>query len=126
MLYEVITIQLLAQEIYPKLSSHIDEIRLDKRYFDRVKVVYENKDKFNLNDEQAFLLESVYQGFVRSGANLPEDKKEELKKINQELSTLTLKYEQNVITSYSIHYTKLYEATAALICRQLQTKRVNS
>jgi peptidyl-dipeptidase Dcp len=91
-------LQVLAQEIYPKLSMHGDEIRLDPRYFARVKTVYENKEKFSLNEEQLFLLESDYKGFVRSGAALPEDKKEILKGINQELSGLTLKFSQNVLS----------------------------
>lgn len=90
-------IQQLAQEIYPKLSAHYDEINLDPRYFERFKAVYDNKEKFGLNEEQLFLLESDYKGFVQSGAALPEDKKEELKKINQELSGLTLKFSQNVL-----------------------------
>ncbi|MBU8892456.1 MAG: M3 family metallopeptidase [Bacteroidales bacterium] len=90
-------VQILAQEIYPKLSAFGDEIRLDPRSFERMKVVYENKDKFNLNDEQLFLLENGYKGFIRSGAALPEDKKEILKQINQELSSLTLKFGQNIL-----------------------------
>ena len=90
-------IQALASEIYPKLSAHYDEISLDPRAFERFKVVYENKDKYNLNEEQLFLLESGYRGFVRSGAALPEDKKEILKGINQKLSGLTLKFSQNVL-----------------------------
>ena len=90
-------IQQLAQEIYPKLSAHYDEINLDPRYFERFKAVYDNKEKFDLNDEQLFLLEGDYKGFVQSGAALPEDKKEELKKINQELSGLTLDYSQNIL-----------------------------
>ncbi|MGC9373602.1 MAG: M3 family metallopeptidase [Bacteroidales bacterium] len=90
-------IQQLAQEIYPKLSAHYDEINLDPRYFERFKAVYDNKEKFDLNEEQLFLLESDYKNFVQSGAALPEDKKEELKKINQELSSLTLNYRQNVL-----------------------------
>ena len=90
-------LQQLAQEIYPKISAHYDEINLDPRYFERFKAVYDNKEKFDLNDEQLFLLESDYKGFVQSGAALPEDKKEELKKINQELSGLTLNYSQNIL-----------------------------
>ncbi|MFO7828850.1 MAG: M3 family metallopeptidase [Bacteroidales bacterium] len=91
------TIQKLAQEIYPKISAHYDEIRLDPRNFERFKVVYENRDQFDLNEEQLFLLESNYKSFVQSGAALPEDKKEELKTINQELSGLTLKFSQNIL-----------------------------
>ena len=90
-------IQALEQELYPKLSAHYDEIGLDPRYWERVKIVYENKDKFNLNEEQTFLLENTYKGFIRSGAALPEDQKEILKQINQELSGLTLKFSQNVL-----------------------------
>ncbi|HKL09069.1 MAG TPA: M3 family metallopeptidase, partial [Bacteroidales bacterium] len=90
-------LQELARELSPKLSAHYDEISLDPRYFERYKTVYENKENFDLNDEQLFLLESGYKGFVQSGAALPEDKKEELKKMNQELSGLTLQYSQNIL-----------------------------
>ncbi|HAF29190.1 MAG TPA: peptidase M3 [Bacteroidales bacterium] len=90
-------LQALAQEIYPKLSAHGDEIGLDPRFFERIKVVYENKDKYNLTAEQIFLLENDYKSFLRSGAALPEDKKEILKGINQELSSLTLHFSQNVL-----------------------------
>jgi peptidyl-dipeptidase Dcp len=90
-------IQTLAQDIYPKLSAHEDEITLDPRYFERVKVVYKNKEKFNLNAEQLFLLEDKYKEFIRNGADLAKDEKEVLMKINQELSTLTLKFSQNVL-----------------------------
>jgi peptidyl-dipeptidase Dcp len=90
-------LQALAQEIYPKLSAHGDEIGLDPRFFERIKVVYENKDKYNLTAEQIFLLENDYKSFLRSGAALPEDKKEILKGINQELSSLTLQFSQNVL-----------------------------
>ena len=90
-------LQALAQEIVPKLSAHGDEIRLDPRYFERIKKVYENKDQYNLTEEQVFLLENDYKSFIRSGADLPADKKEILKGINQELSGLTLKFSQNVL-----------------------------
>ncbi len=90
-------IQTLAQQIYPKLSAHNDEISLDPRYWEKVKIVYAKKDKFNLNEEQTFLLENKYKQFIRRGADLPEDKKEVLMKINQELSSLTLKFSQNVL-----------------------------
>jgi peptidyl-dipeptidase Dcp len=90
-------IQTLAQEMYPKLSAHSDEINLDPRYWERIKTVYTNKEKFSLNEEQSFLFENVYKGFIRSGADLSEDNKEILKEINQELSSLTLKFSQNVL-----------------------------
>lgn len=90
-------LQQLAQEIYPKLSTHRDEIRLNPKLFERIKVVYKNKDKFDLTEEEKFLLENFYKGFIRSGADLPDDKKEKLKEINQKLSSLTLNFSQNVL-----------------------------
>ncbi len=90
-------LQVLQQELSPKLSAHGDEIGLDPRYWERIKTVYENKDNFELNEEQSFLLENLYKGFIRNGAALPEDKKEILKGINQEFSSLGLKFSQNVL-----------------------------
>ncbi len=55
------------------------------------------RSKFNLNPEQKFLLENLYKGFVRNGANLGKQDQDTLKKINQELSVLTVKFNQNVL-----------------------------
>jgi len=60
--------QMIQMEISPKLSAHSDEIRLDPRYFERVKSVYENREKFNLSDEDSFILENMYKGLVWNGA----------------------------------------------------------
>jgi len=69
----------IAQEISPKLSAHRDEISLNPILFKKVKFVYENKANFKLTEEQVFLLENLYKDFIRSGADLADDKKEELK-----------------------------------------------
>jgi peptidyl-dipeptidase Dcp len=90
-------LQAIAKEISPKLSLHLDEIYLNEKLFEKVKAVYQQKEKLNLNSEQAKLLEETYKQFVRSGANLPKEKKEEMKKINEELSILTLQFGDNVL-----------------------------
>lgn len=87
----------LAEEISPLLSEHSDNISLNPGLFRRVKAVYDQQDKSQLSDEQEFLLENVYKDFVRSGANLPAEQQTELKDINQQLSTLTLKFDQHVL-----------------------------
>jgi len=87
----------LAEEISPLLSEHSDNISLNPGLFKRVKAVYDQQDKSQLSDEQEFLLENVYKDFVRSGANLPAEQQTELKDINQQLSTLTLKFDQHVL-----------------------------
>ncbi|MFP3859692.1 MAG: M3 family metallopeptidase, partial [Bacteroidales bacterium] len=89
--------QELAQEMSPELSSHRDAISMNADLFERIKTVYENKDDFDLDEEESFLLEDIYLDFVRSGANLSEEKKEKLKDINRKLSSLTQEYGQNVL-----------------------------
>ncbi len=89
------SLQEVAREVSPMLSEHRDEIALNAKLFERIKTVYENRDQFDLNQEQSYLLENIYKNFVRNGANLPDDKKDELKEINQKLSSLTLEFGQN-------------------------------
>lgn len=90
-------IQALVKELSPILSAHRDEIRLDPRLFDRIKEVYEQKDDLSLESDQLYLLENLYSGFVRNGANLEGEAKEELKEINKKLSTLGVQFSQNLL-----------------------------
>ncbi len=87
----------IAKKITPILSRHEDEIYMNEKLFQRIKAVYEKRDSLNLTQEQKTVLEKYYQDFVRGGAGLPPDKKEQLKKINEELSLLTLKFGENVL-----------------------------
>lgn len=90
-------LQSLAKDIYPALSKHGDEITMNPQLFEKVKTVYEQKDQLALNSEEYKLLEETYKNFVRSGANLSADKKEELKNINEQLSLLTLQFGDNML-----------------------------
>lgn len=91
------SLQNLQMEISPKLAAFRDEINLNPDLFKKVKYVYDNQVRFNLNPEQEFLLENLYKGFVRNGANLGKQDQDTLKKINQELSVLAVKFNQNVL-----------------------------
>lgn len=91
------SLQAIEVEISPKLAAFNDEIRLNPELFKRVKSVYENQSKFNLTPEQQYILENLYKGFIRNGANLNKQDQDTLRKINQELSVLTVKYSQNVL-----------------------------
>jgi peptidyl-dipeptidase Dcp len=91
------TLQAIAQEVAPDLSKHNDNIFLNAKLFARVKSVWDNQINFKLNPEQAKLLERKYKAFLRSGANLSDKDKERLRKINEELSVLALKYGENVL-----------------------------
>ncbi len=101
-------IQELAKEISPMFSSHSDNIYLNRELFERVDEVYNQIDELDLNPEQKRLLEKTHLGFVRSGANLEEEKQERFREINERLSVLTLQFGQNVLAetnSFELHIT---------------------
>lgn len=91
------SMQAIAKQLSPKLSSHKDAINLNPQLFERIEIVYDKADKEQLTDEQLFILENLYRGFVRSGATLPDDKKGRLMEINKELSLLGLQFRENVL-----------------------------
>ena len=87
----------LAMTISPALSSHSDSILLNKDLFARIKTLYNQKDSLGLSTEQERLLNETYKGFVRSGANLSDSEMKRLVDINSSLSTLSVKFDQNVL-----------------------------
>ena len=90
-------IQEIAQEVSPLLSEFGNDVRLNQDLFERIKVVYNQKDSLNLNDEQTYLLEKKYKGFSRNGANLNEEDKNKLREIDKQLAMLSLQFGQNVL-----------------------------
>ncbi|WP_024772080.1 M3 family metallopeptidase [Aquimarina macrocephali] len=90
-------IQKIAQEASPLLSEFSNDIALNLDLFKRIEVVYKQKESLDLNPEQSRLLEKRYKSFSRNGANLPDEKKEKLREIDKELSTLSLKFGENVL-----------------------------
>ncbi len=90
-------IQDIAQEVAPMMSAHGDNISLNMELFNRIKEVYEQRETLSLTEEQAMLLKETYEGFVRNGAALPEEKQERFREINKELSLLTLEFGQHVL-----------------------------
>lgn len=90
-------LQAIAKETAPNLSAHYDNISLNEKLFARVQTLWKNRLNLNLNAEQLKLLENRQKSFVRSGANLAEADKDKLRKINAELSLISLKYAQNIL-----------------------------
>jgi peptidyl-dipeptidase Dcp len=87
----------LSKELSPLQSKHRDDISLNEKLFERVKKVYDNKDKFNLTEEEKRLLDNSYKGFIRNGAALPPEEKEKLRNINKELSMLSVQFGENML-----------------------------
>ena len=91
------TLQKINRELSPMLSKHRDDISLNDSLFQRIKSVYENSDKFNLNEEEKKVLDNTYKNFVRSGAALSPEDKGKLRMINQEASILSVQFGQNLL-----------------------------
>ena len=90
-------LQELAEKIMPALTEHSNNINLNEKLFQRVKTVYEQKAKLNLTTEEQTLLQDTYDNFVRRGANLTGQQKEEYRRLTNELSKLTLQFSQNLL-----------------------------
>jgi len=88
-------LQNISKEVAPLRAKHNDDINLNKALFARIKQIYEKKESLRLTPEQATLLENYFLRFVRSGANLNDGDKEQLRTINEELSNLYVKFRQN-------------------------------
>ena len=106
----------LAQKLQPILTKHANDVRLNKRLFERIKAVY---DLYNnpvegapapreLSAEEQRLLEKSYDGFVRSGALLDDAGKDKLRAISEEASMLGLQFSQNLLKekkAFKLHIT---------------------
>ena len=90
-------LQAFAREMNPLTAAHSNEMRMNKKLFEKVKYVYDHQDKFNLNKEQKRLLQKTYDGYVNGGALLDDAKQAEIAKINLELSKLQLQFSQNLM-----------------------------
>ena len=87
--------QAIAEKMMPLLSEHSNNITLNEKLFARIKTVYETTDKEALSQEDRMLLQTTYDGFIRSGANLTPEQKERFRQISSEMSVLTLRFSQN-------------------------------
>ncbi|RKT01287.1 M3 family metallopeptidase [Chryseobacterium defluvii] len=97
-------LQQIAQEVSPILTEYSSKISQNEALFNKIKKVYDEKEKYSLNEEQQMLLDETYKGFVRSGALLNEEDKEKLKKINMDLSLKSLQFGQNVLASTNAYF----------------------
>ncbi|MFA7115920.1 MAG: M3 family metallopeptidase [Bacteroidales bacterium] len=87
----------IATKLSPMISTHYNDINFNEKLFQRIKTVYNKRKDFNLDAQQMRLTEETYKNFVRSGIDLPTDKKAELKLINSKLSALQLEFEQHLL-----------------------------
>ena len=95
--------QALEKEWSPKLSAAYDEIILNPQLFQRVKTLYDNKATLGLDAKQDRLLTRTYESFVRRGANLSPEQKQQLTQMNQQLATLFATFSERVLADESTY-----------------------
>jgi peptidyl-dipeptidase Dcp len=103
------TLQAIAHEVFPLLTKFSNDLYLNDRLFAKIKKVKENVSELSeLTDEQKMLLDETFANFVRNGANLSEQDKQQFREISEQLALLTLTFGQNVLAAtnaYTLHIT---------------------
>ena len=90
-------LQGIALKVQPMLTEHSNAISLNDKLFNRVKMVYEQRDKLRLTKEQQMLLKNTYESFANNGANLSLSDKVKYNELSKELGNLTLTFGQNAL-----------------------------
>jgi peptidyl-dipeptidase Dcp len=90
-------IQQIQAELAPKLAAHSDNILLNRDLFSRIESLYERRSELGLSPESMKLLTDRYRDFVRAGAQLDEDEQARMREINERVSTLTTKFQEQLL-----------------------------
>jgi len=101
-------LQSAAQEISPLLARFSNDVTLNEKLFSRIRAVHDSMYSAGLSKEQQMLTKKKYRSFMLGGAGLNEKEKMRFREISEELSKLTLKFEENVLNetnSFELHIT---------------------
>ncbi len=102
-------LQAIARQLSPIMSKHGDDIALNEKLFAKIKAVYEKRNDLKLDSQQLRVVEKYFRDFERQGANLPADKKEQLRKLNSELSMLSLTFGENLLAETNDNFKLVIE-----------------
>lgn len=89
-------LEAIQAEMAPVMTRHRNDISLNPELFAKIKAVYDGRDSLCKDSLQIRLVEKIYKGFERSGANLSEDDKNKMRAIDEQLSTLSTKFGRNL------------------------------
>lgn len=92
-------LQKIQEAVAPKLAAHQDAIYLNSKLFKRVDALYQKRNELKLDPESLRLVEYYHQLFEMAGANLSEEKKTQLKKLNEEEATLSTKFTNQLLAA---------------------------
>jgi peptidyl-dipeptidase Dcp len=97
--------QALQKEWGPKLSAASDEITLNPQLFQRIKAVYEARQNSGLDAKQQRLVTRLYDSYIRRGANLSAEQKQQLSAYNQQLAGTFAEFSEKVLADESTYLT---------------------
>ncbi|MDE7412394.1 MAG: M3 family metallopeptidase [Muribaculaceae bacterium] len=89
----------MAEEAIPLLNEAANKVNLDDALFQRIKAVYDNRNNLKLTPVQKRVVEKYYRQFAEQGAALSPEKKQELIKVNEELSKLFIQFNKNLLAA---------------------------
>jgi peptidyl-dipeptidase Dcp len=99
-------LQNVTQDVSPLLTRFSNDITLNEKLFRRITTIFEKKETAGFSTEQKILIERKYRNFILGGAGLKGESKTRFREISEELATLSLKFEENVLAetnSYLLH-----------------------
>jgi len=89
--------QEIAKQVSPIITQHSDDINMNPKLFARVKTIWQQRDKLNLDPQQKKLVEEQYKDFVRGGANLDTVRQGTLRSLNKQINMAQLTFGQNLL-----------------------------
>ncbi|MGP8214949.1 MAG: peptidyl-dipeptidase Dcp [Bacteroidia bacterium] len=92
-------LQKVSEDVAPKLAANNDAIFLNTKLFKRVEAIYKQRKQLKLDPESDRLVEFYYEKFELAGANLSDNAKDSLKKLNKEEATLSAKYTNQLLAA---------------------------
>jgi peptidyl-dipeptidase Dcp len=101
-------LQAVAQEVSPLLTRFSNDITLNEKLFERIKKIFESKELSQLSTEQKILVGRKFRNFMLGGAGLKDEERKRFREISEELATLSLKFDENVLeetNSFELHIT---------------------
>ncbi len=107
-------LQAIAGQVSPLLSKHNDDVSMNAKLFARIKIIYEKRNTSELDKQQIRVVEKYYRDFERQGANLSKEQQDQLRKVNEELSMLSIKFGDNLLAETNKNFKLLIDNKADL------------
>eukprot|EP00456_Euglypha_rotunda_P030242 TRINITY_DN235_c0_g3_i8.p1 TRINITY_DN235_c0_g3~~TRINITY_DN235_c0_g3_i8.p1 ORF type:complete len:693 (-),score=188.51 TRINITY_DN235_c0_g3_i8:1709-3787(-) len=90
-------LQNIETELAPLRAAHSDNILMNRALFQRVEKLWQARESLKLTEEQGEVLKQRYESFLRAGARLSDQDQARIRSLNEQLSKLETKFEENLL-----------------------------